>query len=72
MKCRHCGHVSGHSVIDLGHAPPSNAYLTAGDLKKPEITFPLAVKVCGHCFLVQTEDYAKADELFTKDYAYFY
>ena len=71
MKCRHCGHVSGHSVIDLGHAPPSNAYLTAGDLKKPEITFPLAVKVCGHCFLVQTEDYAKADELFTKDYAYF-
>ena len=71
MKCRHCGHVVGHPVIDLGHAPPSNAYLTADDLKKPEITFPLAVKVCGNCFLVQTEDYAKADELFTKDYAYF-
>ncbi|MEO9168690.1 MAG: class I SAM-dependent methyltransferase [Aestuariivirga sp.] len=71
MKCRHCGHVGGHPVIDLGHAPPSNAYLSRDDLKKPEITYPLAVKVCGNCFLVQTEDYAKADELFTSDYAYF-
>ena len=71
MNCRHCAHDVSHSVIDLGHAPPSNAYLTQADLKKREITFPLAVKVCGNCFLVQTEDYAKADELFTGDYAYF-
>ena len=29
------------------------------------------VKVCEECWLVQTEDYANADELFSSDYAYF-
>jgi SAM-dependent methyltransferase len=27
--------------------------------------------VCTHCWLAQTEDYSKAEELFTADYAYF-
>jgi SAM-dependent methyltransferase len=57
--------------IDLGFAPPSNAYLNEADLHKPERYFPLKVFACGHCGLVQTEDYARADELFHPDYAYF-
>ncbi|NIN36470.1 MAG: SAM-dependent methyltransferase, partial [Gammaproteobacteria bacterium] len=51
--------------------PPSNAYLTESDLKKPEVTYPLKLYVCSNCWLVQTEDYARADELFSADYAYF-
>lgn len=37
----------------------------------PEKYFPLRVLVCTGCWLVQTEDYAPADELFNADYAYF-
>ena len=69
--CRHCGSPLEHTVIDLGHQPPSNAYLTADQLLKPEITYPLQVYVCTHCWLVQLPAHATAEELFTPDYAYF-
>jgi SAM-dependent methyltransferase len=71
MKCRHCQTPLATSFIDLGSAPPSNAYLGEDDLKKPEKWYPLHILVCKHCWLVQTEDYADADELFSEDYAYF-
>jgi SAM-dependent methyltransferase len=57
--------------LDLGFAPPSNAYLNEHDLTQPEKQFPLKLFVCHNCWLVQTEDYSKSDELFTNDYAYF-
>jgi SAM-dependent methyltransferase len=60
-----------HQFLDLGFAPPSNAYLQAQDLQRPERTYPLKLHVCAECWLVQTEDYADADELFSPDYAYF-
>lgn len=60
-----------HTFLDLGFAPPSNNYLRKGDLKAPEVHFPLKLYVCSHCWLVQTEDYVRADELFRDDYAYF-
>ena len=71
MKCRHCGTPLVHTFLDLGFAPPSNAYLTAEDLTRPEKYYPLRVKVCEECWLVQTEDYAQADEFFSSTYAYF-
>lgn len=71
MVCRHCGTPLDHTFLDLGFAPPSNAYLREADLSRPEKHYPLRVKVCHRCWLVQTEDYAQADELFAADYAYF-
>nr|VFJ94457.1 MAG: Methyltransferase domain-containing protein [Candidatus Kentron sp. LFY] len=71
MKCRHCRAPLKLTFLDLGCAPPSNAYLSAGDLVRPEVSYPLKLLVCTNCRLVQTEDYARADELFTPDYAYF-
>jgi SAM-dependent methyltransferase len=71
MKCRHCGTPLRHNFVDLGFAPPSNAYLQVEDLSNPELHYPLRVKVCDRCWLVQTEDYARAEELFSADYAYF-
>lgn len=71
MKCRHCQAELTLPLIDLGAAPPSNAYLTNQTLHAPEKYFPLRVLVCTECWLVQTEDYAGADELFSADYAYF-
>lgn len=69
--CRHCAAPLSIRFLDLGFAPPSNAYLTPEDLQKPEVTFPLRLLACGTCRLVQTEDFAAADALFTEDYAYF-
>lgn len=71
MKCRHCGELLTETLVDLGSAPPSNAYLTAQKLKQPEKWFPLRVLVCSHCRLVQTEDFTDAEELFDAEYAYF-
>lgn len=71
MNCRHCARPLAHVFADLGTAPPSNAYLNHSDLSSPETYFPLKVLVCDNCWLVQTEDYATAEALFTGDYAYF-
>ncbi|MFV8819248.1 methyltransferase domain-containing protein [Haliea sp. E17] len=71
MKCRACSAELTLKFLDLGFAPPSNAYLSASDLNRPEKYYPLRVWTCTHCWLVQTEDYADAEELFSSDYAYF-
>jgi SAM-dependent methyltransferase len=71
VNCRFCAKPLEHSFLDLGFAPPSNAYLTEADLQAPERYFPLRLYVCDGCWLVQTQDYARPDELFRPDYAYF-
>ena len=71
MKCRHCHNNLTHVFLDLGLAPFSNAYLSKDDLQKPEALYPLKLFVCEKCWLVQTEDFAMADDLFQADYAYF-
>ena len=70
-RCRHCGSSLAHEVIDLGHQPPSNAYLRAEQLALPEVTYPLKVFVCTNCWLMQLPAHASADQLFTPDYSYF-
>ena len=59
------------TLIDLGSAPPSNAYLTKLTMRRPEKWFPLKVLVCESCWLVQAEAYSRAAELFNSEYAYF-
>lgn len=71
MKCRHCQAELRLPFLDLGHAPPSNAYLSDAALRGPETWFPLRILVCESCWLVQTEDHAGREALFTDDYAYF-
>ena len=51
--------------------PPSNAYLTADGLSAPEPVYPLRLKLCTECWLLQTEDYVPREHLFGADYAYF-
>lgn len=71
MNCRHCAAPLVHCFLDLGFAPPSNAYIQPTHTRAPEVSYPLRLNVCDACWLVQTEDYARADELFAFDYAYF-
>lgn len=71
MKCRHCHAPLSLEMIDLGTAPPSNAYLTKDQMNAPERYYPLRVLVCESCWLAQTQDFSQADELFDETYAYF-
>ena len=49
--------------------PLANSYLTADELNKVESFYPLRVRVCDECFLVQAEDFESPEAIFT-DYAY--
>lgn len=71
MKCRHCRKALENVFLDLGFAPPSNAYLTAQQLDAPEVTLPLRLFVCDSCWLVQTQDFSRPEALFDFDYAYY-
>ena len=71
MKCRHCSQALSQKVLDLAHAPPSNAYLTAAQLSAPETHYPLRLFFCARCGLVQTEDFRSASDLFDSGYVYF-
>ena len=71
MNCRHCKKPLKYTFLDLGHAPPSNSYLSKKDLNSFETYYPLKVKLCDKCWLVQTEDYTNAEMLFSDKYAYF-
>ena len=71
MNCRHCHAPLAHRFLDLGFAPPSNAYVERERLGAPEMRYPLRLLVCDRCWLVQTEDFVEAGALFNADYAYF-
>ncbi|MGX9378124.1 methyltransferase domain-containing protein [Pseudomonas sp. JQ36] len=71
MNCRGCAAPLSLPLIDLGTSPPSNAYVHADQLEQAEQWVPLKVAVCQQCWLVQTEDYTRADSLFDAEYAYF-
>ena len=71
MNCRHCGATLSLTMLDLGHAPPSNAFLDAERLRGPETWYPLQVLVCEVCWLAQTLDTGVDASLFGDDYVYF-
>jgi SAM-dependent methyltransferase len=71
MRCRHCDAPLDHVFVDLGAAPPSNAFLTRDQLDKPEAYYPLKLFVCRNCFLVQIPEHAKAKDIFIDDYIYY-
>lgn len=71
MKCRFCQTPLHDVFLDLGSAPPSNAFLTAADLNAPEVWFPLRLFTCPKCHLVQADELQKHDAIFSNDYVYF-
>lgn len=59
-------------VIDLDRHPLVNSLVSKDDLKKKDPTFPLVVKQCQKCSLVQLVDLIDAEEIYKKvDYLYF-
>ena len=71
MKCRFCATPLTDVFLDLGTAPPSNAFLSAEELQSPEAWFPLKLFTCRDCHLVQVDEVQEHQRLFAPDYAYF-
>jgi hypothetical protein len=69
-KCRLCGAELRHTFVDLGMSPPCESYLSASQLDAGETFYPLHVRVCENCLLVQLPAYIPAEDIFS-DYAYF-
>lgn len=59
-----------HSVLDLGATPPCEKFLTADELDAAEATYPLHLRVCQDCLLLQIPALITPEETFT-EYAYF-
>ncbi len=68
--CRLCGTPLEHTFVDLGMSPPCETYLTADQIDQGETFYPLHVRVCSQCLLVQLPAYIPAEDIFS-DYAYF-
>ncbi|OOG59662.1 class I SAM-dependent methyltransferase [Rhodanobacter sp. C03] len=71
MKCRFCATPLQDVFLDLGSAPPSNAFLAASSLNAPETWFPLKLFTCGTCRLVQVDEVQSHAALFAPDYVYY-
>lgn len=68
--CRLCGADLTQTFVDLGMSPPCESYLTADELDQGETFYPLHVRVCSSCLLVQLPNYIPAEAIFSH-YAYF-
>jgi hypothetical protein len=68
--CRFCSAILRHTFVDLGMSPLCESYLSLKQLNQMEPFYPLHVKVCEQCYLVQLEEYVSAENIFT-EYAYF-
>lgn len=70
VRCRLCGNPDLLSVLDLGATPPCESFLPAEALDDPEPTYPLHLRLCEQCLLLQIPALVTPDDTFT-DYAYF-
>ncbi len=68
--CRFCGAPLKDIFVDLGSAPLVNSYVAPEQLSAMEPFYPLCALVCGECFLVQVDEFASPERIFS-DYAYF-
>src|ERR1700728_2214387 len=69
-SCRLCGAEVMSTFVDLGMSPLCESYLPAERLDDPETFYPLHVRLCNECLLVQLPAYVQGEDIFT-DYAYF-
>jgi 2-polyprenyl-3-methyl-5-hydroxy-6-metoxy-1,4-benzoquinol methylase len=68
--CRFCGTPLHHTFVDLGMSPLANSFLAPCQLQQMEPFYPLHVYVCGSCLLVQLDEFAEPERIFS-EYAYF-
>ena len=71
ITCRLCGNSSLVSVLDLGASPPCESFLSEEQLDLPEATYPLHLRLCPDCLLLQIPALITPEDTFGGDYAYY-
>jgi 2-polyprenyl-3-methyl-5-hydroxy-6-metoxy-1,4-benzoquinol methylase len=69
-ECRLCGAQLTRTFVDLGMSPLCESYVPEERLDNPENFYPLHVRLCDTCLLVQLPAYVSGEDIFS-DYAYF-
>jgi C-methyltransferase C-terminal domain/Putative zinc binding domain/Methyltransferase domain len=69
-ECRLCGAQLTRTFVDLGMSPLCESYVPEAQLDDPETFYPLHVRICDTCLLVQLPAYVSGEDIFS-DYAYF-
>jgi SAM-dependent methyltransferase len=69
-SCRLCGNSLTHTFVDLGMSPLCESYVASAQLDEAEVFYPLHVRLCSSCLLVQLPAYVSGEHIFS-DYAYF-
>ena len=70
VGCRFCGASLELTVVDLGMSPLCESFVPADRLERMEPFYPLHVRACTRCWLVQLPAFVPPEEIFT-EYAYF-
>ena len=70
VSCRLCGAELTETFVDLGMSPLCESYVPADRVDAPETFYPLHVRICAECLLVQLPAYVAGEEIFS-DYPYF-
>ncbi|SEP21204.1 class I SAM-dependent methyltransferase [Trujillonella endophytica] len=68
--CRLCRAALVDTFVDLGMSPPCESFLAVDQLDSGEVFYPLHVRICARCLLVQLPAYIAAGDIFSH-YAYF-
>jgi SAM-dependent methyltransferase len=68
--CRLCDAKLTETFVDLGMSPLCESYVNGDRLDYPETFYPLHVRICSDCLLVQLPAYVPGEEIFS-DYLYF-
>jgi hypothetical protein len=69
-SCRLCGASLTRTFVDLGMSPLCESYVPPEKLDVAEAFYPLHVRICDSCLLVQLPTYVAGEDIFTH-YAYF-
>lgn len=69
-RCRFCSSPLSRTFVDLGMSPLCERFLAADELDRMEPFYPLHVRVCDACWLVQLPSFVPPVEIFG-EYAYF-
>ncbi len=69
--CRSCGDAGLAPVLFLGETPLADRLLTDSMLAEPEPVFPLTLRFCAQCGLVQISECVAPEQLYCEDYPYY-
>jgi 2-polyprenyl-3-methyl-5-hydroxy-6-metoxy-1,4-benzoquinol methylase len=69
-QCRLCSAPLTRTFVDLGMSPLCESYVSEERLDEAEVFYPLHVRMCDACLLVQLPAYVSGEDIFS-DYAYF-